>query len=82
MSQLSDFALPFRNTLIVLPDEGDKPNTGTIVRTSPSMSGLFMDEVPYVLDNHIIFLLEATVEIELDGTDYLLMNKDAVMGTL
>lgn len=84
MSELSDFALPVQNILIILPDEGDpeEVNTGTVVRNSPSMGGLFKDEVPYAIDNHVIFLREATVEIELDETNYLLMHKSAVMGAL
>ena len=82
MSELSDFVLPVHNVLIVLPDEGEKPNTGTIVRNSASMGGLFIDEVPYVMDNHVIFIKEATVGIELDGTNYLLMHKSAIMGAV
>jgi hypothetical protein len=83
MSELSDFALPVRNIIIVLPDAGVSPNTGTIVRNSPSISGLFMDDtIPYVMDNHVIFHRESAVDIELDGINYLLMNKAAVMGAL
>jgi len=82
MSQLSDFILPARNTFIVLPDAGDSPNTGTIVRNSSGMGCLFPDELPYIMDEHIIFNRESTVDIELDGTNYLLMNKTAIMGAL
>jgi len=82
VSELSDFALPVHNVLIVLPDAGVNPNTGTIVRNSAAMGGLFIDEVPYVMDNHVIFIREATVAIELDQTNYLLMHKSAIMGAL
>jgi len=82
MSELSDFRLPVQNVLIVLPDPGEKPNTGTIVRNSATMYGLFKDEVPYEIDNHIIFLREGSVGIELDETNYLLMHKSAVMGAI
>lgn len=84
MSQLADFVLPVHNVIVVLPDEGDpsEVNTGTIVRNSAAMGGLFIDEVPYKMDNHVIFLREASVGIELDETNYLLMHKSAVLGAL
>ena len=82
MSQLSEFVLPVQDVLIVLPDEGDNPNTGTIVRYSSAMGNLFRGDVPYAMNNHVIFHRESTVEIELDDIEYYLMHKSAIMGAL
>ena len=75
------------NIILVLPDEGDKPTTGTIFRRSTMGGGHFRvgsggglgEESEY---NHVIFVREMATEVEVDGIEYMAMHQNAVVGLI
>ena len=83
---INDLLLP-DNRILVLPDEGDKPTTGTIFRRSTMGGGHFKvgsgaglgGENEY---DHILFAREMTTEVEVNGVGYLAMHTNAVIGLI
>jgi co-chaperonin GroES (HSP10) len=72
--------------ILVLPDEGETPSTGTIYRRSEMGGGHFVGSVPgrnpIVESDHILFVREMATEVEIDGIEYMVMHEHAVVGVI
>ena len=84
--EIDNLLLP-DNRILVLPDEGDKPTTGTICYRSTMGGGHFRVgagnglgvEVEY---DHVLFVREMTSEVEVNEVEYLAMHESAVVGLI
>lgn len=75
--------------ILVLPDEGDKPSTGIVVRRSMRGGGIFKSSPsghvptpPPEESDHVVFVREMAVEVEIDGINYLAMAQESVVGII
>ena len=86
MVTINDLVLP-NNVILVLPDEGDKPTTGTIFRRSTMGGGYFKVAFGGVggsnrnYDN-VLFVREMATEVEIDEVEYMAMHTNAVVGLI
>lgn len=82
---IDNLVLP-KNTILVLPDEGDKPTTGTIFRHSEMGGARFHDADASIggptENTHVLFVKEMTTDVKIDGVDYLAMHENAVVGLI
>ncbi len=82
---INDLILP-RNSVLVLPDPGELPTTGVIVRRSSEGGGKFESsnrtDGPLISYDHVLFVREMTTEVDVDGVEYLAMNQNAVVGLI
>lgn len=83
---INELLLP-DNRILVLPDPGENPTTGTIFQRSTMGGGRFLvgsggglgGESEY---NKVLFIREMTTEVEIDGVEYLAMSADAIVGLI
>ncbi len=66
-------------TGIIIPDNvKEKPLSGEVISVSQKME----DEGNIAVGDKVIFAKYAGTELSLDGKDYLVMNKDDILGIL
>ena len=82
---IDNLLLPNRR-ILVLPDEGDKATTGVIFRRSQEGGGNFIGQVNDmthpVQANHVLFVREMAVEVQVNSIEYLAMHERAVVALI
>lgn len=80
--QIDNLILAASNRVLIKPDAGDNPTTGVIVRRSNVGCGLF--QISDVISNydHVLFIPELAIEVNIDGEELLIMHVTAVMGLI
>ena len=79
---IDNIVLP-NDRILVLPDEGDQPSTGTIYQRPVSGGRFWVGSGGLGSQyNHILFVREMAAQVEINGTEYLAMHTSAVVGLI
>ena len=82
---IDNLLLP-NNRILISPDEGETPSTGTIYRRSEMGGGHFVVSVPgrnpVVEGERVLFVREMATEVEINGIEYMAMCQDAIVGII